>query len=71
MKFFKKLLEKKRKEIEAIQILLDFAEGRMCTERFWEIYREDHFLRDVLKNKKNRQWGYDEFDSITGVYKNK
>lgn len=49
---------KKMKEKDAIKIFVDFATGVISTEQFWELYKSDESLRNVLIYDKYRTHFY-------------
>lgn len=45
------------KKRQAVKIFKEFATGKMTTEDFWEIYKKDEALRNILINDKKREKG--------------
>ena len=65
---FSKLRMRKQKEQEILNIFIDFATGKISTEKFWDMYKKDTTLRDALINDKKRQYGVFKFNIQTGRF---
>jgi hypothetical protein len=50
--YFKQKKIKKQKKNEAIEIMKEFAEGRMSTLTFWNILKNNEIMREVLRKNK-------------------
>ena len=65
---FKKLKAKKQERANALQIMIDFAEGRMATEEFWDKYKNNSVLQDILVKDKTRPIAGWKFDLKKGKF---
>jgi hypothetical protein len=50
--YFKQKKIKKQKKNEAIEIMKEFAEGRMSTSEFWNILKGNEIMREALRKNK-------------------
>lgn len=69
---FKKSKVPKEEEKHALNIMVDFVEGRMTTEEFWNKYKDSIVLQKILVNDKTRPLGVYKTNPQTGeVYYDK
>ena len=65
----KKAKTSRKDKTEALELMINFAEGRISTDEFWEIYKNSLALQTVIIKDKTRKKGLLIFNSETGELK--